>query len=75
MTAHSVPVARAQPEAVDIDLRRLRFFRAVCELGGISKAAAATGIPQPALTRHTKLLEQQIGMPLILRSGRGVAPS
>ena len=65
----------ASSDEPDIDLRRLRYFIAVCDHGGISKAANAIGIAQPALTRHIKLLEKEIGMPLIHRSGRGAEPS
>lgn len=58
-----------------IDLRRLRYFVAVCTHGGISRAAAAIGVAQPALTRQIKLLEQEIGLTLITRTGRGAEPT
>ena len=59
----------------EIDLRRLRYFIAVCDNGGFSRAAGAVGIAQPALTRQIKLLEQEIGLPLIHRTGRGAEPT
>ena len=37
--------------------RRLGYFVSVCEHSGISKAASAIGVAQPALTRQIKLLE------------------
>lgn len=67
------PAGRAHGPGVD--LRRLHYFFAVCDHGGFSKAAGAIGIAQPALTRHIKLLEREIGVALIERSSRGAAPS
>jgi DNA-binding transcriptional LysR family regulator len=58
-----------------IDLRRLKYFRAVCDHGGFSRAASVIGVAQPALTRQIKLLEAEIGLPLIERNGRGAKPS
>lgn len=57
------------------DIRRLRYFVAVCEHGGLSRAAEAIGIAQPALTRQIKLLETEIGLELFRRNGRGAAPN
>ena len=56
-------------------LRRLRYFVAVCEYGGFSRASHSIGIAQPSLTRQVKLLEQEVGVPLILRTGRGAEPT
>lgn len=58
-----------------VDFRRLRYFIAVCEHGGFSRASSSIGIAQPALTRQIKLLEKEIGLPLINRTGRGAAPT
>jgi DNA-binding transcriptional LysR family regulator len=58
-----------------MDVKRLRYFLAVCEHGGFSKAAMAIGVSQPALTRHIQVLEQDLGVPLVSRNGRGAAPT
>lgn len=58
-----------------LDLRRLRYFVAVCDSGGFSRAASAIGIAQPALTRQVKLLETEVGLPLIVRTARGATPT
>ena len=58
-----------------IDFRRLRYFIAVCDHGGFSRAAGVIGIAQPALTRQIKLLESEMGLPLVQRSGRGTIPT
>ncbi len=58
-----------------IDLRRLRYFIAVCEHGGFSRASQSIGVAQPSLTRQIKLLEKEVGISLIKRSGRGAEPT
>lgn len=62
-------------EKAAVDLRRLRYFIAVCDHGGFSRASSSVGIAQPALTRQIKLLEKEIGLPLINRTGRGAEPT
>lgn len=62
-------------EKAGIDLRRLRYFIAVCEHGGFSRASSSIGVAQPALTRQIKLLEKEIGLPLFNRTGRGAEPT
>ena len=58
-----------------VDMRRLRYFLAVCEHGGFSRAADAIGIAQPALTRQVQLLKQEIGVELFTRNGRSAVPT
>ncbi len=58
-----------------IDMRRLRYFVEVCDHGGFSRAAQATGIAQPALTRQIQALEQELGHPLFARNGRNAVPT
>lgn len=58
-----------------VDLRRLRYFVAVCTYGGFSHAAGYVGIAQSALTRQVKLLESELGVTLIKRNGRGAEPT
>jgi DNA-binding transcriptional LysR family regulator len=62
-------------EATGIDMKRLKYFIAVCNNGGFSRAAGAIGVAQPALTRQIKLLEKEIGLPLVTRTGRGAEPT
>lgn len=58
-----------------VDIRRLRYFLAVCDHGGFSRAAVAIGVAQPALTRQVQLLEQELGVELVTRNGRSALPT
>jgi LysR family nitrogen assimilation transcriptional regulator len=58
-----------------MDLRQLRSFVHVVETGSLSCAARRLRLSQPALTRRMRLLEDEIGVPLLVRTGRGVRPT
>jgi DNA-binding transcriptional LysR family regulator len=53
-------------------LRRLRYFAAVADEGGISRAAVRLHVAQPALSRQIKSLERTLGTALFERDNRGV---
>jgi DNA-binding transcriptional LysR family regulator len=53
-----------------MDLRRIRTFVTVAELGTVSKAALHLRIAQPALSRQLIDLEQELGLRLFDRVGR-----
>src|SRR5438445_1403771 len=55
-----------------MDLRRLRTFVAVADLGTVSKAAVRLRIGQPALSRQISDLQQELGLRLFDRVGRGL---
>lgn len=56
-------------------LRQLRHVLALAEHGSFSRAAAALGFSQPALSRSIQALEQQVGTPLFERTREGVVPT
>lgn len=58
-----------------MDIPRLRAFLYATQLGSISKAATHLRIAQPALSRQIKKLEDEIGVALLVRQGRGVRPT
>ena len=66
-------VAGARPCVfVDLDVAHLRSFLAIVRYGGYHRAAEALHLTQPAVSRHIRRLEEQLGEPLFARRGRGV---
>ncbi len=55
-----------------MELRHLRYFVSVAELGSISRAAEKLFIAQPALSAQIKQLEEEVGAALLVRLPRGV---
>jgi LysR family nitrogen assimilation transcriptional regulator len=55
-----------------MDIPRLRAFLLACRLGSVSRAAAQLRIAQPALSRQIRKLEDELGVALLVREGRGV---
>ena len=51
---------------------QLRAFLTVAEQGSIRAAARSLHLSQAALTKALKELEQDLGVPLVLRTARGV---
>ena len=55
-----------------LDLRDLRYFEAIAELGHMGRAAKALHRTQPALTGCVRRLEETLGTALFERVGRGI---
>ena len=55
-----------------MDLRSIRYFVQIAELGSITRASRHLGIAQPALSRHVKSVEDELGTQLLVRLPRGV---
>jgi LysR family nitrogen assimilation transcriptional regulator len=56
-----------------MDLRRLELLMQVSAFGSFSKAATVLGIAQPALGRQIQKLEEECGLRLLYRHGRGIS--
>lgn len=55
-----------------LDLRQLRYFRAIAEAGSISAASQSLSVAQPALSLHVRNMEEHLGTKLLTRKARGV---
>ena len=55
-----------------MDLQVLRTFMMAAELGSLSRASAALGVAQSALSRQLSALEAEVGSRLFHRTGRGM---
>src|SRR2546426_4804093 len=58
-----------------MDLRRLEIFVKVAELGSFSRAAEALFLTQPTVSEHVRGLEDELGVQLLDRLGRGAMPT
>lgn len=57
---------------MNINLEYYKIFYYVARAGGITLAAQELSISQPAVSQAIRHLEEGIGMPLFLRTGKGV---
>ncbi len=55
-----------------IDSKRLLYFYHVARNGSFSRAEAALKAPQPMISRYIQKLEDELGVQLLDRNGRGV---
>lgn len=55
-----------------MDISQLKTLIHVAELGSLSKASERLNVVQPALSRHIRLLEKELGATLFDRHGRGM---
>lgn len=57
----------------NMNLKRIEYLLQVAEQGSFSRAAAVLGVAQPSLGRQVQKLEDECGVRLLYRHGRGVA--
>jgi len=55
-----------------MEMKQLKYFLSVSELGSFSKAAVMLSVAQPVLSRQIRSLEEELGMELLYRNGRGI---
>lgn len=56
-----------------MELRQLEYFIAIIDSGAFSRAALKLSVGQPVLSRQIKALENEFGVDLYHRTGRGIA--
>ncbi len=62
-----------EKESEPLELRHLESFCAVASGMHVTRAAERLHIAQPALTQQIRLLEKELGLSLVRRTGRGIA--
>ena len=55
-----------------MDHKQLQYFLAICKTGSINQAAGQLFVSQQALSKTIRNLEQELGLPLLVRTPRGV---
>ena len=55
-----------------MEIRQLRYFVSIADLGSLSRASKALYIAQPALSQQMAQLEAELGQPLLVRRSTGV---
>jgi DNA-binding transcriptional LysR family regulator len=59
----------------DVDVNRLRVFRAVVASGTVQAAASHLGYSPSAVSQHLAALQRETGLTLFEKAGRGIAPT
>jgi LysR family nitrogen assimilation transcriptional regulator len=58
-----------------MNLRQLKYFVKVVEVGNMTRAAESLFVAQPALGMQIRQLEEDLGVALLIRHSRGVEPT
>lgn len=58
-----------------MELKQLKYLVQIVESGSISKASSILNIAQSALSRQVSALEVEVGVKLLVRTGRGIMPT
>jgi LysR family nitrogen assimilation transcriptional regulator len=58
-----------------VNLRRLKYFIKIVDIGSLTQASEVLYIAQPSLSQQIAILEGEVGKQLLLRTKRGVTPT
>ncbi|WP_077000789.1 LysR substrate-binding domain-containing protein [Variovorax sp. KK3] len=58
-----------------MELRQLKYFTRIVEIGSVTRASQSLHVAQPALSLQINRLEEELGKKLLMRSVRGVTPT
>ena len=57
-----------------LNVRQVEVFKAIMEAGSVTAAAHRLNVSQPSVSKHLKLLEAELGVPLFERTGNRLVP-
>lgn len=58
-----------------LEIKQLKIFRTIVEVGSFTGAADQLGLSQPAISQQVRALESALGVALLVRAGRGARPT
>lgn len=58
-----------------MELRQLKYFVRIVEIGSVTRASQSLHVAQPSLSLQISRLEEELGKKLLMRSVRGVTPT
>lgn len=58
-----------------LETKQLKIFKTIVEVGSFTRAGARLNLSQPAISQHVRTLEDQLGVPLLLRIGKRTRPT
>lgn len=75
LTVDRSPIDAGPSGGNPVNLRQLKYFAKVIEVGNMTRAAAELHVAQPALGMQIRQLEEDLGLALLVRHSRGVEPT
>ena len=58
-----------------LETKQLKIFKTIVEVGSFTRAGARLNLSQPAISQHIRALEEQVGVPVLLRVGKRARPT
>src|SRR5882724_4458347 len=58
-----------------LETKQLRIFKTIVDLGSFTRAGEHLGLSQSAVSQQVRTLEDAVGVPLLLRAGKGARPT
>src|SRR5262249_9788486 len=58
-----------------LETKQLRIFKTIVEVGSFTGAAEHLDLSPPAISQQVRGLEEGLGVPLLVRGGRGTHPT
>jgi molybdate transport repressor ModE-like protein len=58
-----------------LETKQLRILKTIVDVGSFTRAAEHLGLSQSAVSQQVRALEDAVGVPLLLRAGKGTRPT
>ncbi|WP_282607135.1 LysR substrate-binding domain-containing protein [Pelagibius sp. Alg239-R121] len=65
----------SRDERLVMNIRQIEVFREIMSAGSVTEAARRLNISQPAISKHLRLMEHDLGFDLFLRKGNQLIPT